>query len=89
VDNLVYNSKEDTLQLAAKGVGVGDKVSVRDMMDDGIPVVDLESNGDSNADSELEDICDCGCDCEDDVVEFGNLKNDVAEKLEYDNVVKF
>ena len=41
VDNLVYNDKEDTLQLSAKGVGVGDKVSVKDMLDDGAPVVDL------------------------------------------------
>ena len=43
VDNLVYNEKDDTLQLSAKGVGVGDKVSVKDMLDDGSPVVDLNS----------------------------------------------
>lgn len=60
VDNLVYNDKDETLQLHAKGVGVGNKVSVRDMLDDGIPVVDLGSNssGDNNTD---DDGCDCGC----------------------------
>jgi hypothetical protein len=66
VDNLVYDEKEETLQLSANGKGVGDKVSVRDMIDDGIPVVDLNSSssGDSNTDN------DNNCDCEADVVEF-------------------
>lgn len=66
VDNLVYNDKEETLQLSAKGVGVGDKVSVRDMLDDGVPVVDLNGS-DSNNNTDNNDGCDCGCDCEDDV----------------------
>ena len=48
VDDLIYNEAEDTLQLSSKGVGVGNKVSVKDMIDDGIPVVDLDSNGESN-----------------------------------------
>lgn len=48
VDDLIYNETEDTLQLSSKGVGVGNKVSVKDMIDDGIPVVDLDSNGESN-----------------------------------------
>lgn len=43
VDNLVYNDDEETLQLSANGVGVGDKVSVKDMLDEGSPVVDLDS----------------------------------------------
>lgn len=43
VDNLIYNDEEETLQLSAKGVGVGDKVSVKDMLDEGVPVVDLNS----------------------------------------------
>lgn len=43
VDNLVYDDKNSTLQLSAKGVGVGDKVSVKDMLDEGAPVVDLNS----------------------------------------------
>ncbi len=68
VDDLVYNDKEETLQLSAKGVGVGNKVSVRDMLDDGIPVINLGSNLDNDSDSNNDD-----CDCEDNknnVVEF-------------------
>lgn len=41
VDNLVYNDNDATLQLSAKGVGVGDKVSVKDMLDEGAPVIDI------------------------------------------------
>ena len=44
VDNLVYDSVGDTLQLAANGIGIGDKVSVKDMMDDGSPVVNFGHN---------------------------------------------
>jgi hypothetical protein len=66
VDNLVYNDKEETLQLSAKGVGVGNKVSVRDMLDDGIPIVNLDDNSDNNFDTE-NDNCDC---TGDNVVEF-------------------
>lgn len=72
VDNLVYDDDEETLQLSANGVGVGNKVSVRDMLDDGIPVVDLDgsnSDSDDNDDANIDkDGCDCGC--EDNVVEF-------------------
>lgn len=86
VDNLVYNETEETLQLSAKGSPIGDKVSVRDMLDDGVPVIDLNS---SNDDSDNENTgsnngCDCGCGG-DDVVEFGNSDivaqedNDVVE----------
>lgn len=69
VDNLVYNETDDTLQLSANGVGVGNKVSVRDMMDDGLPVVDMNSGSDSGSGSgdsntENKDGCDCGCDCD-------------------------
>lgn len=68
VDNLVYNDKEETLQLSANGKGIGDKVSVRGMLDDGIPVIDLNgSNTDDAPDTDNKDGCDCGCDCEDDV----------------------
>lgn len=84
VDNLVYDNKNETLQLSAKGVGVGNKVSVRDMLDDGIPVINLDSEtGDSDKDDN--DGCDCGC--EDNVVEFG----DVATVTPNDdnNVVEF
>lgn len=41
VDNLVYNSEDETLQLAAKGVGVGNKVFVKDMLKEGVPVINL------------------------------------------------
>lgn len=65
VDNLVYNSTDETLQLSSKGIGVGNKVSVKDMLDDGIPVIDLNSGiGDNNN----PDDNDCGC--ENDVVQF-------------------
>lgn len=89
VDDLVYNKTEDTLQLASKGVGVGSKVSVKEMMGDGIPVVDLDSNGESNNnDNNNDNNCDCGCEHEDNVVEFGG--SDFVEKpTEDDNVVEF
>lgn len=92
VDNLVYNSAEDTLQLSANGVGVGDKVSVRDMLDDGIPVVDLDGNSGDSSDTDHNDGCDCGCNCEDNVVEFGygSSGTETPEEPEYeDNVVEF
>jgi hypothetical protein len=89
VDNLVYDSKEDVLHLSAKGVRVGNKVSVKDFIDDGIPVVDLDSNGDSDSNTKPEGSCDCGCEHEDNVVEFGDLENNIVEKLEDDNVVEF
>lgn len=44
VDNLVYNSSDETLQLSSNGVGIGDKVYVRDMLDEGLPIVNLNSN---------------------------------------------
>lgn len=89
VDNIVYNYREDTLQLTANGIGVGNKVSVKDMLDDGIPVVDLDS--DNKPDHN--DGCDCGCDCEDNIVEFGyssNGTNTPDQPIEDDNnVVEF
>lgn len=72
VDDLVYDSTEETLQLSSKGVGVGNKVSVREMLDDGIPVVDLNSGSGSGSDIENDDACECGCNGHHDnnVVEF-------------------
>lgn len=92
VDNLVYNEKEDTLQLSANGIGVGDKVSVKDMLDEGIPVVDLNSSagGGSSDDGDHEDGCDCGCDCEDNVVVFSEMPTtDNSGNTEDDEVVEF
>lgn len=48
VDNLVYDDVESTLQLSSKGVGVGDKVSVKDMLDEGSPVVNIGSKPNTN-----------------------------------------
>jgi hypothetical protein len=63
-DDLVYNSADETLYLSANGKAIGNKVSVRDMLDDGIPVIDLDSNNSSDTENENDD-CDCGCDCND------------------------
>lgn len=71
VDNLIYDDKEETLHLSAKGNIIGDKVSVRDMLDEGIPVVDLNSGSSSGTENKPdveEDSNNCGC--ENDVVEF-------------------
>ena len=43
VDNLIYDNIEETLHLSANGVVVGNKVSVKDMIDEGVPVVELDS----------------------------------------------
>lgn len=52
VDDLVYNSDEDTLQLSSNGVAIGNKVSIKDMIDDGIPVVELDSGDGSGSNGE-------------------------------------
>lgn len=61
VNNLEYNCESDTLQLMAGRKPVGNKVSVRDMLDDGIPVVDLNSGIGDNFNPDNNDNCDCGC----------------------------
>lgn len=86
VDNLVYNDREETLQLSAGGVRIGDKVFVRDMLDDGIPVVNLDSNNEESGSNN--NGCDCGC--EDNVVEFDDVPNSGSGESEDDgNVVEF
>lgn len=88
VDNLVYNSTEETLQLSSRGVGVGDKVSVRDMLDDGIPVIDLNSGSSGgNTSADDDDGCDCGC--EDNVVEFDDIDTTENPIEDEDDVVEF
>lgn len=88
VDDLVYNSNFEALQLMAGNKEIGSKVYVKDILSDGIPVVDLNNgSSDSNdtADKDHNNGCDCGCKHEDNVVEFGNitattnLNNDVVE----------
>ena len=63
VDNLVYDDADSTLQLSANGVGVGDKVSVKDMLDEGSPVVDLNSTSEDKPNDDDEST-------ESNVVEF-------------------
>jgi len=87
VDDIKYNETEETLQLQSGGYGIGSKVSVRDMIDDGIPVVDLDS--DTGEVVLPEDKCDCGC--EDNVVEFGysEIIKDPISSEDENNVVEF
>jgi hypothetical protein len=89
VDNLVYNKRDDTLQLSANGVGVGNKVSVRDMIDDGIPVIDLDSGSNDDSNLDHNDDCNCGCDCGENVVEFGNIPSTDMPDESDDGVVEF
>lgn len=92
VDNLVYNLEEDTLQLYAGDVGIGDKVSVKGMLEDGIPVVDFDSDGSSGSESDNNDKHEngCNCGCEDNVVEFGYSESTTPEEsTDDDNVVEF
>lgn len=92
VDNLVYDDNAETLQLMAGSKTVGDAVSVRDMLDDGIPVVDLDGSGsdsDSTDKPNHNEGCNCGgCDCEDNVVEFSYVEPEDLEEND-DNVVEF
>ena len=89
VDNLGYNDEEETIYLMSNNKIVGDKVSVRDMIDDGIPVVDMDSiSGDSNTGNNN----DCSCGCADNVVEFGyssGNEGDTTTPTDDDNVVEF
>lgn len=88
-DNLIYDDNEATLQLSSKGVAIGDKVSVRNMLDEGVPVVDLDSLSDDGSVNIPGDGCDCGCDCDDNVVEFGYSSDVPAIPNIEDNVVEF
>jgi hypothetical protein len=86
VDDLVYDANEETLQLSANGIGVGTKIPVRDILEDGIPVVDINGvTGGSSADN---GDCSCGCEHEDSVVEFGyGATAEIPE--ENDSIVEF
>ena len=59
VDNIRYDDVKETLQLMAGNKVVGDAVSVRDMIDDGIPVVDLNSSSENTDNND--NNCDCNC----------------------------
>lgn len=86
VDNLIYNSVDDTIHLSSNGKPVGDKVSIKDMLNDGIPVIELgfDSGNKPNVDN---NNCDCGC--EDNVVEFGDYLNTDNNIEDENNVVEF
>ena len=87
VDNLVFNRNEDVLHLSSNGRLVGNKVSVKELLDDGIPVVELGSSSGNNQSPDHNDGCDCGC--EDNVVEFGDYP-EIDDNIEdNDNVVEF
>ena len=62
VDNLTYDENEYALQLMSNGVGIGDKVSIKNIMEDGIPVVDINNVDVPGQDDVVDD--------EDNVVEF-------------------
>ena len=89
VDNLVYDDNSETLQLMAGKKEIGNKVNVRDMLDDGIPVVDLDNNSSNSGTNNNGCNCNCDCDCEDNVVEFGYSDVETPEKLDDDNVIEF
>lgn len=86
VDNLVYDEKNDALQLMAGANTVGSGVSVKEILDDGIPVIDFDSPSGSDTDKDHEDGCSCGC--EDNVVEFGDSDSETPSEDD-SNVVEF
>ena len=67
VDNLKFDPEDDSLQLMSKGEPVGSKVSVKDMMESGIPVVDIGRDQPSDDPVVPDGPSD---DEEDDIVEF-------------------
>lgn len=88
VDNLRYDDEAETLQLMAGANAVGDKISVKDMLDDGIPVIDFDyPSEDGDTDKDHEDGCGCGC--EDNVVEFGDSESETPSVEDDSNVVEF
>ena len=62
VDDLSYDKDECALQLMSHGVGVGNKVSIKNIMEDGVPVVDLNGENVPGQDDVIDD--------DDNVVEF-------------------
>ena len=64
VDNLKYDDADYTLQLMSGENRIGDKVSIKDMLDDGVPVVDF-GNSSGGIDPDVPVVDD-----DDSVVEF-------------------
>lgn len=92
-DSIIYNENEDILQLTSNGKTIGDKVSVREMLKDGMPVVNLDSSSGSDDTSDKNNNkCNCGCNDEDDVVEIGYdppIESDNKDTIEDDDIVHF
>ena len=88
-DDLVYNDAEETLQLSSKGKPIGKGVSTKEILEDGTPVVDLDSTSGGGSDIDHGSNCNCGCNCEDDVVEFGYSATDTIKPTSDDDVVEF
>lgn len=91
-DNIVYDKNEDALQLTSNGKTIGDKVSVKEMLKDGMPVVNLDSSSGSDDTSDKNNNkCNCGCNDEDDVVEIGYdpIESDNKDTIEDDDIVHF
>ena len=86
VDNLIFDDANDIIQLSSRGKPIGNRVYVRDMLDDGVPVVELSSNSDNNPNPDHNDGCDCGC--EDNNVEFDDYLN-TDDDIEDGNNVEF
>lgn len=62
VDDLSYDKEDYTLQLTSHGVGVGSKVSIQNIMEDGVPVIDINNDNVPEQDDVIDD--------DDNVVEF-------------------
>lgn len=62
VDDLSYDKDEFELQLMSHGVGVGSKVSIKNIIEDGVPVVDINSGNVPEPDDDVDE--------DDNVVEF-------------------
>ena len=88
VDDLAYDKESESLHLMAGNKVVGKGVLVKDMLEDGVPVVDLGSNSGDNTNN---NGCDCGdCECENNVVEFGYSENNPSNPtIDDSNVVEF
>lgn len=84
VDNLMYDDSSDTLQLMSGNRGIGDKISIENMLNNGVPVINLNSDLDDDSGSDNSG-CDCGC--EDNIVEFGNIAT--VKPNENDDVIEF
>ena len=57
------------------------------MLDDGIPVVNLDSDFNGSNEDDNSDNNGCNCGCEDNVTEFGNIPT--IKPDEKNNVVEF